>query len=214
MDVDTTEIERQVELAVHDAADLVIVDDPGLDSAGAFLVGIKTILKRIDETFDESIAQAHTTHKTILASKKKHTEPLTRAERVIKAGITKYRSERRAIQEEREQRLREEARKREEERMLLEATELEASGKPEEAIALIEQPVYAPPIVLPKEKKMQGISTRQKWRWRLRNKSVLPEQYLMVNEKALNKVVDALGQQCQIPGIEVYPEEIVSARSN
>lgn len=213
MDIDTHEIERQVELAVHDAADLAIKDDPGLESAGAFLVGIKTILKRIDETFDEPIKQAHTTHKSILAAKKKHTEPLTRAERVIKAGITSYRSEQRAIQEEREQRLREQARKKEEERMLAEAQELEAAGQAEEAEALIEQPVYSPPVVLPKEKKVQGISTRTVWKWHLRNKSVLPKQYLTVDVVALNKVVAALGQQCDIPGIEVYCEEIVSARS-
>lgn len=211
--IDTTEIERQVELAVHDAADLVIKDDPGLESAGSFLVEIKTILKRIDETFNEPIKQANTTHKTILAAKKKHTEPLTRAERVIKAGITTYRSEQRVIQEQREQRLREQARRQEDERILLEASELEESGKPEEAEALIEQPVYLPPIVLPKETKVQGISTRTAWKWRLRNKSLLPPQYLTVDEKALNKVVAALGQQCDIPGIEVYAEEIVSARA-
>jgi len=211
--IDTNEIERQVELAVRDAGDLTIIDDPGLESAGSFLVGLKTILKRIDETFDEPIKQAFATHRTILAAKKKHTDPLTKAEHVIKAGITTYRTTQRIIQEEREQRLREQARKKEEDRMLLEAAELEESGKPEEAEALIAQPVYSAPIVLPKEMKVQGISTRTVWKWRMRNKSLLPPQYLTVDEKALNKVVAALWQQCDIPGIEVYCEEIVSARS-
>lgn len=211
--IDTTDIEREVQLAVHDAADLVIKDDPGLESAGSFLVGIKTILKRIDETFDEPIKQAHTTHRAILAAKKKHAAPLAMAEVAIKAGIVTYRVQQRAIQEEREQRLREQARKKEEERMLAEAEELEASGKAEEAESLIEQPVYTPPIVLPKEKKVHGISTSKLWKWRLTNFKLVPLEYRMLDEKKINGVVRSMGEQTNIPGIEVYCEEIVSARS-
>ncbi len=59
---------------------------------------------------------------------------------------------------------------------------------------------------------MNQRTVRIVWKWRLLNKKKLPKAYLMVDEKKLNKVVSAMGRQANIPGIEVYPQDVVSAR--
>ncbi len=211
--VDTTEIERQVELAVQESQSLVITNDVQLEGAGSFLRGIKTILKRIDDTFNEPIQAAHAAHKTMLAAKKKHADPLLQAERAVKGGIGKYQAEQRKLREDEERRLREKAQQEEEERRLAEAEELEKQGEPEAAEELISQPVVAPPVVLPGPPKVAGVSTRTAWKWRMTDFRLVLREFLMVDEKKVNGVVRSMGMQTSIPGIEVYPEEVVSARA-
>lgn len=210
--MDTTTIEGEVNLVIAESRDMVIASDEGLEIAGAFLRRIKTILKSIDSTFNESIKAAHDTHKKMIAAKKEHSEPLLKAEVVVKQGIATYGAEQRKLREAEELRLREVARKEEEDRRLAEAEQLEAEGRTEEAEEVIEAPIETVPVVLQKETKVAGISTRQVWKWRLTDQSKVPAGYLMVDEKKLNKVVYAMGRQSNIPGIEVYPHNVVSAR--
>lgn len=211
--IDTTEIEQQVEVAVQESQTLVITDDVQLEGAGSFLRGIKTILKRIDETFNEPIQAAHAAHKKMISAKKKHADPLLQAERAVKGGIGKYQAEQRKLREEEERKLRDQARKEEEERLLAEADELEKQGEPEAAEELISQPVVAPPVVLPKQTRVAGVSTRTAWKWRVRKLAFVPNEYLMLDEKKINGVVRSMGEQTNIPGIEVYPDAVVSARA-
>lgn len=211
--IDTTEIERQVELAVQESQSLAIFDNVGLEVAGAFLRSLKTIMKRIDETFDDPIQAAHATHKKMLSAKKKHAYPLLQAERAVKGGIGKYEDEQRSAREAEERQLRLQARREEEDRRLAEAEELEQQGEPEAAEELISEPVVAPPVVLPKATKIEGVSTRTVWKWRLQKIEAVPIIYMQIDEKKVNGVVRSMGEQTKIPGIEVYPERVVSARA-
>lgn len=211
--IDTQQIEHDVQIAVHEAGEITIQNDVGLETAGAFLVRLKRILKEIDETFNEPIASAHKAHKDMLAAKKKHADPLLKAERAVKGGIKNYQREQRELREAEERKLREKAQKEEEDRRLAEAEQLEKQGEPEAAEELISQPVVAPPVVLPKATKVAGVSTRTVWKWRHTDFRLVPKDYLMLDEKKINGVVRSMGQQTSIPGIEVYPEEVVSARA-
>lgn len=211
--IDTQQIERDVQIAVREAGEITISNDPELETAGAFLVRLKRILKEIDETFNEPIASANKTHKDMLAAKKKHAEPLLQAERAVKGGIGKYQAEQRKLREDEEHRLRAKAYKEEEDRCLADAEALASQGEPEAAEELISQPVVAPPVVLPGPPKVAGVSTRTAWKWRETNFALVPKEYLILDERKINGVVRSMGKQTSIPGIEVYPEEVVSARA-
>lgn len=210
--IDTQQIERDVQIAVRESQSLVITNDEQLEATGAFLRGLKSILKRIDETFNEPIQAAYVAHKTMLAAKKKHADPLLRAERAVKGGIGTYQAQQRRVHEEEERKLREQAQKEEEDRRLAQAEELEQRGEPEAAEELVSQPVVAPPVVLPGPPKVAGVSTRTAWKWR-RCLGEVPRAFLMLDEKKINGIVRSMGKQTSIPGIEVYPEEVVSARA-
>ncbi len=63
-------------------------------------------------------------------------------------------------------------------------------------------------IVLPKT---EGVSTTTLWRWRVTDVDAIPREYLVPDEKLLNKVVRERKDSTRIPGIEVYSELNVSA---
>jgi len=63
-------------------------------------------------------------------------------------------------------------------------------------------------IVLPKT---EGVSTTTLWRWRLTDVDLLPREYMVPDEKLINRIVRERKDSTHIPGLEVYSELSVSA---
>jgi len=211
---DTTAIERQTGDIVSRAEAISVETNEELVSAGDFLVQIKTVRKAIADTFDGPIKAANQAHKAMLAAKRKHDSPLANAETVIKRKVGAYQAEQERIRREREERLRAEALEAEEERRIAEAAALEAEGHTEEAEQAIAEPVAAPVVVVPKSvPKVEGVSTRTTWKWRIGNIDNIPREYLKVDEIKIGQIVRAMKDQTCIPGIEVYPESSVAVRA-
>ena len=84
----------------------------------------------------------------------------------------------------------------------------------EEAEALRMMADAAPnAVVLPDAPKIDGVSTRRVWKFTISDVKLLPAMYLLADEKKIGKVVRALGGETNIPGVEVYEDDVVSARS-
>lgn len=212
--VDTAEIDAKTGNAIVQAESLTVATDQHLEEGAGFLTGLKTIRKEIADTFDPIARKLHEAHKEVVAQKKRHSEPVEKAERIVKKKIGAYlgeREQRRALEE---AKLREVARKQEEERRQEAALALEKAGKNKEAEALIEQPVEAPAVVIPKtETKVEGISKLRKvWKFSVLDASKVPDQYKKVDEVRLGQVVRATKGELEIPGVEIYSEDTVSAR--
>ena len=89
-------IEQKAVDVIDRANSLVVTNQDQYNGCAEFLRSIKVIKKEIDATFDEPIKKAHEAHKAIVASKKKHYEPLDRAEKIVKEkSITWYQEEER-----------------------------------------------------------------------------------------------------------------------
>jgi hypothetical protein len=111
-----------------------------------------------------------------------------------------------------------------EERFLREAIRREQEGDKETADLIVNAaqelpppdlpappvPVIAPEVVVvPSEvPKVQGLSFRTDWKWEVVDVSLIPREYMMVNEVAINGVVRALKDKTNIPGIRVYAEQV------
>jgi hypothetical protein len=59
--------------------------------------------------------------------------------------------------------------------------------------------------------KVEGVSLRKGWAFRIVDAAKIPRKYLVPDEKAIGGVVKALGQQARIPGVEVYRDTTVAA---
>ena len=201
-------------LAVVDRANaLVIVDDASCQLAADMLTGIRAIRAEIDATFDPVISAAHKAHKEAVAAKKKHDEPLVRAEGIIKGRIGTYGEQQEAMRRAEEARLSAIAKAEAEKRALEEAAALEAQGDREQAAEVVREAMAAPPPVVTVEApKIQGVSTRKAWTYRIVDANAIPREYLMPDEKRIRKVVQAMGESCKIAGIQTYQETVVSAR--
>jgi hypothetical protein len=180
--------------------------------AGEILLTIKELRKEINSFFDPICAKAFEAHKEAVAQKKRADAPLVEAEGIIKPRIAAWNAEQERIRKAEEDRLREEARKQEEERRLEDAILAEQSGNKEEAAAIMDTPVQAPVVVVPKSvPKVAGVAMTKQWKFRITDANKIPRQYLTVDEQKIGAIVRALKDQANIPGVEVFSVDSVSA---
>lgn len=131
------------------------------------------------------------------------------------AEVRRFTQEEKRKAEAEEARLREEARKLEEERILAEAAELEQEGRHEEAEEVIAAPIQVvAPIVRADVPKFDARTFRPPTgKARVTNKAAFivwvaasPDRFDLVieNERALNAKAKSLGKSLSIPGVEYY----------
>lgn len=212
----TTEVQEvtTTALAVPDQARaIVVIDNASYAAAAELLITIKGIRRKIEDTFKPIKQKMDAAKKEVLDQERAADAPLRQAEDYLKPQLAKWDAEQERIRREEEARLREEARKREEEARLQAALEAEKNGQKEEAESILdEKPAYIPPVVLPKATpKVQGISYRDNWKFRITNPNKIPKEYMVPDEKAIGVIVGRLKERCNIPGIEVYCEKVVAA---
>ena len=184
----------------------------------------KEILKAIDDGYDSIISSLHKAHKEAVAKKKSFYEPVESAVKYAKGLMSIYDAEQERIRKAEEDRLREIARKAEqerieaerkaeEERLLNEAIEAEANGNKEEAKAILETPVYIEPSFTPEPvvtktvPKLQGGPVyRTVWKFRITKEDLIPKAYLTPDMVKIGGVVRAMKGNTNIPGILAYEE--------
>lgn len=206
------EFEQRALSMPEQAQALVIVDGATYQQAGEFLVAVKDLRRQIAEHHQPMIAAALEAHRAAIAARKKLDEPLEQAERIVKGAIGKWTAQEERKRREAEAALRAEAKRIEEEARINEALQLEAAGQKDEAQRVIEAPAFVPAISIESTApKVQGISTRKKFGFRIKDEQALPRAYLIPDEKKIRRVVEAMGREANIPGIEVTEETIVAA---
>ena len=138
---------------------------------------------------------------------------LTSAETAIKRAMVDYDEEQRRRAAE-EQRKLEEAARKEREKLEARAAKAEASGKLTKAedLAMQAAMVHAP-VVQADAPKVSGISTRMLWKFDIEDEAAIPREFLMVDTKKIGRVVAAMREDAKIPGVRVYAERSIAARS-
>lgn len=194
-----------------------IKDHATYEKACTVLTGIKALLREIDDTFDPHIANAHKAHKALCDEKKKAGAPLLEAESIIKDNLLVYDAEMARAARAEDERLRKEARDREEERRLQQAISLEDRGHVEQAARVLERPMLVPvPAPVAKEPpKVSGVTFRAAPpQARVVDMDLLVEflgtkegrpfrGLIEVNQAKLNQLAKGLDGKVDLPGVEV-----------
>ena len=209
------EILRQKTLTIPAQAKLIkVTDAPTYERAGEILGQIKALRREIDAGYDSIITKAYAAHKEAVAKKKEADEPLAQAEAILKPQMIGYINEQKRKAEEEERRQREEARKKAEQEQLEAAMQAEAEGDKETAEAIIQEPVYIPPIQVKAEiPKVPGFSVREQWTFEIVDEKKIPREYLLVDEVSIGKVVRAMKDKTRIEGIRVYNASSAAMRT-
>ena len=190
---------------------LAVKDKESYVAAAEFLVAVKGFRKRVEDAFGPMVKATHTAWKAACDLRKTADAPLDKAETILQPALDKFRREQERIRAEKEAKLQAEARKRAEDERLAAAIEADKNGKSEEAEALIQAPVQAPVVVLPKATpKVEGASVRRTWKARVTNAYLIPREYLMVDEAKLNSVAKALKEGFSVPGAEAFFEDKIA----
>lgn len=215
--VETTDVGNRA-LSIVDQAKMVKVIDSATYTEAIFIwKSLKDMMKEVDEAWDKNIKLWHEGHKNALADKAKYYQPLDMGSRTVKKLMSDYDAEQERIRQAEQRRLEEEARKQAEEEALLAAIAAEEEAKrngatkeeaAQEATAIMAEPVYVAPVVIPKAvPKMQGGPIyRTIWKFRITDVNAIPRQYMIPNEVAIGGVVRSLKAQANIPGVQAYEE--------
>jgi hypothetical protein len=208
--VETNEVETKALDIVAKGRMMRVLSADDYIQAGALWGQIGDMIKEVKATFDPICEAAHKAHKAATAKRAQFLDPLESVFKMVKKEMSNYDLEQERIRREEQRRLEEIARKEEEERRLQEAILAEESGNKEEAQAIIEEPVYVAPVVIPKATpKMEGGPVyRAVTKFKIINESLIPRQYLTPDMVKIGGVVRALKQNANIPGIQVYEERV------
>jgi hypothetical protein len=198
---------------------IVIETDDDATKAAELLNDVKKLRGEVDASFNPIITKAHEAHKEALAQKKRHSDPLDEAERVLKATLNVFRQqqERKALEERR--RLEEAARKLEEEQRLAEVDAALAADDEVAAEEIIQRPmqVAAPKVAAFKP---AGVTYREKWTFEVTSLTELvkhcaahPEDInlLAPNTTAIRALVLARKKSFTVPGLRAWDEGNVAA---
>jgi phage protein D len=200
---DYSEQEQQGILLVAQAEDLKVTDQASLDAAGEMLKSIKLYIAEVQKITGPVKAATHAAWKAAVKQETDLVGKAEEAERILKYGvggsaITPILTSIAGFA--REQKARKDAADAERERIQREAeaaarAKSKETGEPVQAVV-----IFTPPA--PTVAKTQGVGTVAEWGFRITDESLIPREYLMVDEKKIRTVVKAMKKQTNIPGVE------------
>ncbi len=224
---DATDLKTRALAISAQAKGLAIYSFVEFAEAGKRLKQIVLEKKQAQQRINQIKAPAYQAYKATLQLEKDVITPYSQAEQWIKSGMARYLTEEESQRRKKEASLSAEALRLAEEEARHIAAEfaesdaqmLESQGEMERAAQARQNPLPVipariPPVVLQKEiPKIDGVSSRKNWSFRVVDESQLPREYLMANEAAIRQVVRALKDKSNIPGVEVYCEDSVAVRA-
>ena len=225
---------------IASARSLEVLDAAGFEFAAAVAQRLRGALARAKEVLDPFVRTADQAHKAAVAHRAAVLAPYQEAQRIVDQKAEAWEREQRRIADEaaaavrREQeRLEREARERAEaeQRRLLreaetlrleEAATLADAGDHEAAERLLEEPVEAPvvapepvfvaaPPAAAQPPHVSGYGFRTVWDIVVEDPALVPEEYKVVDEAKVKRVVNAMQGKISIPGIKVCPPRRVAA---
>jgi len=220
IDINTVEEKKKTAdvPALCNKADLVITNQEQYETAGSILKEIQNRARELDaqrKTITGPIDQAK---KAVMDLFKPPLELLEAASRKIKSGLIAYSNEQERLAAEERARLQKIAEKEAEaEKKKLEAKieRAKASGKEEKAEELEAQKEAIEPLAVPVIEapvtQLKGVSYREKWTVEVVDFKLLPDEYKLPNQSALDKVAQATKGAIQIPGTKLHKEKIAAA---
>jgi len=190
-----TAVEKQVPSLAEQATGITIHSDEDYGLAAEFLRSLKSMQKKVKETFAPIKQAQDEAKKKTLEKERELLTPLTEAEKYLKDRMGSYLTEVRQAQE-----------------AALEAARVEASKNTR--FDWEEVPTVLPPSIQPP--KAAGISTKTVWKYRIVNPDLIAREFLVPDEQKIGKVVKAMGMDAVgvVGAIEVWPETSIGARSD
>ena len=212
----------------NDAMAVKVTDEPTKQIAGAIAIGLKALLKEMDDTFDpiieantEAKRKVEAARKISVQKKEQHYDKPSRALKYVLAQITAYDSAEQKRRDEAARVEQERIRKAEEARRIAEAERLEAEAKKleasnpvkaaeiqKEAEKTLDAPIITPVVVSQKVEKIAGITKRKYWHAEVIDFSKLPNAYKIADQVKLNGLARALKDQAQVEGVRFFEDEI------
>lgn len=200
------------EMQIESANDVAVVE--------GILTKCRDARERVESFLGPHIKRAFEQHRSLTADKRKFTDKIDKAERILKPKLADflYREDQRKLAEAREReriRVRVEAKAGEtadEAHRLVKAGEHEKAAEVVNAgyaeVERLENSVPDSPAVM-----AESHSVRTHWDFEITDPSKVPAKFLMPDEKKIRKIVEALKDQFDAPGIRAFPVRTVVSKA-
>jgi hypothetical protein len=207
------EIAASSESLVIDARSLVISSPEGYEFAAGKLQEVKGRIKALEALRKSMTRPLDEAKSKIMDLFRAPAERLEQAEAGLKRALVVFSDAQERKRREEQARLEEAARK-EREKLQRQAEAAAAKGR-EERAAVLEATAAAvvAPIAQTVAPKVAGVSFRSIWRAEVVDASLVPREYLMVDQAKLDKVAAALKGDTVIAGVKVREDRIASSRA-
>jgi len=199
------ELEQEVSAVV--AVEIAVTNQESYIAANDQIGKLQTLRKNIVAEFADTKKAAAEAHKRVCALEKKFLDPVDQRITAFKNATTRwYAAEQARIRAE------EERKRREAEEAARLAAEAEQAGEEELALEAVAEAAAAEAsvTVMPKVK---GTSMREIYRAVVVDINELPREYMIPNQAALDRVVQATKGAIQIPGVRIEKSYINSTRA-
>lgn len=196
-----------------DARALVIHSPEAYESAAEMLKDVKGRRKSLDELRRTMTRPLDEAKSAIMDLFRSPAERLEQAEAALKRALIVYSDAQEKARRAEQARLEEAARK-EREKLQRQADAAAAKGR-EERAAVLEAAAVAvvAPVSQAAAPKVAGVSFRSIWRAEVVDASLVPREYLMVDQAKIDKVAAALKGDTVIAGVKVREDRVASSRS-
>ena len=179
MEITENELQTQTNNLLDTVQFITIKNDSELDEANTILRKIATLRKAAKAHFESLKKPFNEAMANLRTKEKEFLQPMEQGEYAIKKLIVEYNAKRDAQLKE-------------------EQAKLEAMAQTLEGTGLS----VLPSVKLEKPK-MQGTSVRNRYDFDIVDVNLIPRKYLVVDTAAIGKVVRALKEKTDIPGIKV-----------
>lgn len=209
--------DTQAGTALSEARKFVITNENEAIKADELCSGLLGLEKHIQDNFRTAKQKAHEAHKAVCDAEARHLEPVHEARKIIKGKLGDWLDLREKERHEREERLREEARKDAEREAIEKAARLEKEGRKEEAEEVINGSVEPLDVILPKDTPKFQTLFRTKWKCQVENEQEFiaaviqgsaPGNLLIIDHVALNRFVTATQGAVKLPGVKIWCAKI------
>lgn len=163
---------------------------------------------------EKDLEVEYKTHPTIIAAKNMQTmkgdlsRMLEDSRKSIKGKRIAYDEAQERKRREEERRLQEAAQQLADEEKLKEALAAEKAGDKKAAQAIIEEEITVPTIILPKDTTKAGAPTRTIWAFQIDDPNLIPREYCVPDQAALNARAKADKEATNIPGGRAFSRKV------
>ncbi|KKN08031.1 hypothetical protein LCGC14_1060970 [marine sediment metagenome] len=208
---------RKAAIIITEANSIKISNNTQMENSSTLLRSIKQRIHEIDVKRKELTDPLNFVITKLIGYAKTPIDMYRESEGTIKREQTRYRLK--LQQEEEEEERKAQAKADEDERNRREELERQAKAaekknKPEKAEALRDnaENVFIPPKPVQKKiGKIKGNHLVTNYKAKIKDRSKIPAQYWILNEKLINSIAKASKGEQLIPGVEIYPEHTTAS---
>jgi len=179
----------------REGGEITVNDATAYKQADAQVKALKSVNEQFSEIIDPYVDKAFKLHRALTAIRKSYTQDAQTVITRLNSEMTAFYQESERLKREIAEREAEEARKREQERLLAEAAALADQGDKKASEEVLEEAVnvQAPAVVIQKTApQVEGESYRSVWKFEILDKTLLKPEFLIPDEKAIGAVVKSM----------------------